>query len=96
MMEIIPCLVYSLLSVFIQSIEIFLKTGRELLVYFMTDLRAWYTPLLLSRNITNISKASVSGTILGAIDEVRVCKIALVAICSTNDKDLEGSEAVRP
>ena len=90
MMKIILSSVYFFPSGFIQSIEIVLKTGRELLVYFMTNLRAWYTPLLLSRNITNISKASVSGTILGAIDEVRVCKIALVAICSTNDKDLEG------
>ena len=36
----------------------------------MTNLRAWYTPLFTSHNMTHISKASVNGTTLGAIDEV--------------------------
>ena len=54
------------------GLQDFIKTGRELLVHIMINLRADYTAFLQSTDPKVFGQASMSSTLLGILDEVRV------------------------
>ena len=49
----------------------FIRSGRELLVHIMINLRAHYTGFLHSSDPKVVGHASVERTVLGTLDEVR-------------------------
>ena len=54
------------------GLQDFIKTGRELLVHIMINLRATYTVFLQSTDPKVFGQASVDKTLIGTLDEVRV------------------------